>query len=861
MWIVSGPETLVVDAIRLDVQRRPMIYAYTYGENAARQWTHRTGGQGILKVGYTTRDVRERVAEQLKTVVIDRPKILFEEAAITEDGVAFSDRDVHARLSANGASRLRIGGKEDGTRSEWFEATLEEVKVAYEEVRRGVKVNVPNNFAMRVEQKRAVETTAAYFEEQCGDADACHFLWNAKMRFGKSFAAYQLALRMGWRRILILTYKPAAEDAWRGDLLTHQDFQPVERPLDRWYFVGKGEKFEDVVEDERKPVAWMASFQDLEQYTQLGKVKDRHELLYSENWDCVVLDEYHFGAWKDGAKAIYAADPDGDETDDLDEYDAKNIAKHLKVQANHWLYLSGTPFRALAEGEFEEERIFNWSYADEQKAKLEWKPFVNGEFNPYAELPRMVLLTYRIGDLAAERATETFDNEFGLNVFFAAKTSRIVSGTGNGSVAASIFEREAHVQRWLDWLHDSGMRSGFDRAVAPFANPQIRSSLDHTVWHLRDIAACEAMRDLLRRPENSFFKEFKVICAAGSNVGTGVKALEPVRGAIRSGTNTKTITLTCGKLLTGVTVPQWGAIFMLRDTQSPETYFQAAFRVQSPWSVRDVENPNQKIVIKRDAYVFDFSPNRSLDMIYEYCEKQAQSIGNDSTTNDVKGEVRKFLNFLPVLAFDDGSLSPLDEIELMDIATAGTGTAMLARRWRSKSMVNLTPVALSRILMDGHLVHALENMEAFRNLRDHSSKIIAADGRIKKAKSGRRPKGSGRQKLTQEEKDAKKVRDNIQESLSQLLCKVPIFMYLTDYREETLYDVIHQIEPELFVKVTGLEIRHFDALCEAGVFPKALLNQAIGSFKRQESYGLMINNAENAISDEPPERESVALVR
>ena len=804
---------------------RPSIYAYTYGEPGSRIWKRRSGGRGLIKVGFTTGDVRSRVLEQMRPAVTDEPRILFDEAAISNDGSStFSDKEVHRVLESIGASRIQYESS-PGVNSEWFEATVDEIRIAYNTVRQGKSIVAPNDFAMRDEQQRAVDVTAAFFQKYKDDPSTCHFLWNCKMRFGKTFAAYQLAQTMGWRRILVLTYKPAVEDAWRDELLSHQEFQPTDAPLERWCFIGKGDSFEDSVEDERRPLVWMASFQDVRQLGDDGRVKRRLELMFAEKWDCVILDEYHFGSWREAAKAIYDADF-GRNAGDLDEFEAANIS----VNAKHWLYLSGTPFRALEMGEFSEDQIFNWSYSDEQSAKEHWASITSGDQgNPYEELPKLVMLTYRMGEIAGRLAETSFDNEFALNEFF--------SATGSGRGAKFVMEDD--VQRWLDWLHDSGIKLGQPRPTAPFANHEMRATLNHSVWHLPDVASCEAMRNLLQRPSNGFFHDYEVICAAGRNVGVGAKAKVPVSNAIGDGFKTKTITLTCGKLLTGVTVPQWGAIFMLRDTQSAETYFQAAFRVQSPWSVNAPDEPNKRIVVKPEAYIFDFSPIRSLDMIHGYCEKLAAASGRKLTSaasgSDVKSELRRFLNFLPVLAFDDGNLVELDENELMDIAATGIGSAMLARRWQSERMVNLSPTVVRAIMNNEDLLRALENLEAFRNLREHGARIISSDERIRAPDRKNKKKG---RRLTPEEKEAKRLRDRIRKSLSQLLCKVPIFMYLTDYREETLYDVIHRVERPLFLKVTGMSISHFDALCAAGAFPTSILNQSIRQFKRQESPSL-----------------------
>jgi len=779
--------------------RTPKIYAYTYGEYQRKPWEHRSGGSGWIKVGYTIKeDVWERIKEQTDASVPDDIVLLSEERATTDQGELFTDTRVHKKLIENGAHRVQ---------NEWFEVTIDELKIAVNQIVQGRDVTAPESFEMRPEQQNAVDVTAKYFRKQTEDK-ARHFLWNAKMRFGKTFAAYQLALEMGWTKLLVLTYKPAVEDSWRNDLVRHQDFED-------WQFLGKGEEFDKI--DESLPYVWMVSFQDIMQRDESGDVKDHLELAYVNQWDCIIIDEYHFGAWRSGAKELYDSDSseDGELVGDYDS-STSPMSSNTAIEtlnAKHRLYLSGTPFRALAEGEFSEDQIFNWTYADEQRAKKIWSE----EKNPYLPLPRLQLFTYKISDALRTLAETGFDDEFDLTAFFKAEIRNQIP----------YFCKESDVQKWIDWLHKPVNPREPSRHPGPYANYELRGLLNHTVWHMPDVNSCRAMKKLLDSSQNPFFNEFKVICAAGKRAGVGLKALTPVRNAIGDGSKTKTITLTCGKLLTGVTVPQWSAIFMLRETRSAETYFQAAFRVQSPWTRRNIKDPNHDEIVKSEAYIFDFAQNRALEMIYGFCAKQV----NAKETQDVKSEVREFLNFLPVLAYNDGKLVKLDETALMDIASSGIGSAMLAKRWQSSQLINLDPATLQKILNNEELLRSLENMEAFRSLRKFTSEILNAENSIKKAKRA----GKSGSVVNDEKRKMNKRRKEIIEALLKFLTRVPVFMYLTDYREESLIDVIRNIEPALFTKVTGLKVRDFDTLCQLGVFNTQYLNQTIYAFKRQEA--------------------------
>jgi hypothetical protein len=276
--------------------RHPKIYAFTTPEYVDAEWQGSRSGRGLLKVGDTDRDVRVRIRERLG---IKRPDeqpydLLLAEAALNDDGLVFRDYDVHKALVRAGVHR-RPG--------EWFECTVDEVRAAIAAVKLGIRLESLRHkvsFPMRPEQQRAVEQTAAYFNTHAGEENRPHLLWNAKMRFGKTFTTYQLAKRMGWGRILVLTYKSAVEGAWREDLESHTDFEG-------WRFKGKEDLPLDL-DDTSTPLVWFASFQDVLGTDGNGNPKPKNEDLYLVKWDAVIIDEYHFGAWRDAARSLYISD-------------------------------------------------------------------------------------------------------------------------------------------------------------------------------------------------------------------------------------------------------------------------------------------------------------------------------------------------------------------------------------------------------------------------------------------------------------------------------------------------------------------------------------------------------------------------
>jgi len=299
---------------------------------------------------------------------------------------------------------------------------------------------------------------------------------------------------------------------------------------------------------------------------------------------------------------------------------------------------------------------------------------------------------------------------------------------------------------------------------------------------------------------------------------------------------TKTITLSCGKLTTGVTVRPWTGIFMLRNLTSPETYFQSAFRVQSPWVIknRDGVSPNEEEIIKKKCYVFDFALNRALRQIQEYSFK----LNVDEISPEKK--VSDFINFLPVLSYDGSSMKRINAKEILDIAMSGTSSTLLARRWESALLVNVDNMTLKRLISNEDAMNALMNIEGFRSLNKDIETIINKSEKVKKAKrndEGGKDKSKKRE-LTKEEKEYKNMRKRIQEKLIKFATRIPIFMYLTDYREHTLKDVITQLEPGLFKKVTGLTVKDFELLVSLDLFNASLMNDAVYKFKRYEDSSL-----------------------
>ena len=799
--------------------------------------------KGYLKVGYTDRTAKERIDEQLHTSKVQY-EIVLVESAMSNDGYCFTDKDVHRLLERKGCKRLNPLDKTD----EWFRCAVADVMAAILSLRTGVanEENRTQNFTMRPEQFRAVEQTKTYFEQALKEEPnrIPKFLWNAKMRFGKTFASYQLAKKMGLSRILILTFKPAVESAWREDLVSHIDFegwQYISNKDARNNNLNIDQEFQRA--DKSKPIVVFGSFQDLLGTNESGGIKTKNEFIHATNWDLVIFDEYHFGAWKERAKELFEKEDEESAVDfDAEKYkkdEANNAINEswLPISTRYYLFLSGTPFRAINNGEFIEEQIFNWTYSDEQRAKAEWK----GSGNPYLALPRMVILTYRMPDEIQEVAKQGEFDEFDLNLFFAAE--------GKGENARFKYENE--VQKWLDLIRGGYLPASIDdlklgqdkRPPMPFSDTRLLNVLSHTLWFLPNVASCFAMANLLAQRQNKFYHDYKVVVCAGTAAGIGLDALHPVQANMGDPLETKTITLTCGKLTTGVTVKPWTGIFMLRNLKSPETYFQAAFRVQSPWEVKNEEG--SKTIMKNECYVFDFALDRALRQISDY------SCRLDINESNPEAKVGEFIKFLPVLAYDGSSMKEVDAQDILDIALAGTSATLLAKRWESALLVNVDNDTLKRLLASPEAMRALMNIEGFRNLNSDLTTIINKSEAVKKAKKDNPdPTPKEKKELSAEEKEMKSKRKQIQEKLIKFATRIPVFMYLTDYRERCLKDVITQLEPGLFKKVTGLSVEDFNMLCSLGVFNAPLMNDAIFKFKRYEDASLTYTGIDKHTNDE-----------
>ncbi len=603
----------------------PQCYAYTTpGVPAHDGWT---------KIGYTERDVETRIKEQTHTVGVEHiTHWALRAAYMTEPYGTFTDKDFHAYLKRLGISR------EAGT--EWFFIDPDTAKGNFIDftqnhgVVSGKDADAVIPYKLRDEQAEAVQRTAEYFSSR----ESVEFLWNAKPRFGKTLSAYDLCMKLGAKNILIVTNRPAIANSW------YQDYETFFGPQSGYIFVSNVDGIKDKkfvysrkeytvkLDEGAKGCIEFVSLQDLKGSVYFGGHIDKLAEISAEKgltWDVLIVDEAHEG---------------------VDTY--KTNTAFNQIRRKWTLHLSGTPFKALANDKFPESAIYNWTYADEQKKKRDWDSSDELE-NPYANLPRLSLFTYRMSDIVRDtlkRGIELADGDveefaFDLNEFFRT--------TESGK-----FVHDTDVDKFLDALT---MQEKF-----PFSTPELRDELKHTFWLLNRVSSAKALARKLKL--HPVFKDYEIILAAGDGKldddDENEKSFDRVKKAIDA--HDKTITLSVGQLTTGVTIPEWTAVLMLSDMKSPALYMQAAFRAQNPCLFTDAEGDTYR---KQNAYVFDFDPARTLTIFEKFANDLIPETSGDKGDFDSrKRNVRELLNFFPVYGEDDeGSMIELDAEKVLTI--------------------------------------------------------------------------------------------------------------------------------------------------------------------------------------------------
>ena len=594
----------------------PQIYAYTTPE------IHRH--DGWTKIGYTEQNVEERVKQQTHTANVYYIIHWHGNATYEDTGETFRDTDFHGYLK-----KLDIANEPD---TEWYHIAPDPAKTRFYEFRENHGIlEAPGaiDYQLRGEQDAAVRQTVEYAH--------CHvqgeFLWNAKPRFGKTLTSYDLCRRLGAKKVLIVTNRPAIANSWYDDYVKFVGnasglcfISSASALAGKPYCISREQYLENLRNGGSKGFIEFVSLQDLKGSIEFGGKYDKLRHVAELEWDVLIIDEAHEG---------------------VDTFKTDVAFDHIKRKFT--LHLSGTPFKAIANEKFPSDAIFNWTYADEQQAKRDWS---DPELpNPYADLPRLNMFTYQMSDIVADEVQrgcdidgETVEYAFDLNEFFATN-------------ANGYFIHNNDVDRFLDALTT--------QKKFPFSTSELRGELRHTFWMLNRVDSAKALAKKLKK--HPVFKEYEVVLAAGDgkldDEDESVKAFDKVRDAIAH--HDRTITLSVGQLTTGVTVPEWTAVLMLSNMKSPSLYMQAAFRAQNPC----LFNQGGRFMRKENAYVFDFDPARTLTIFEEFAnDLYTDTAAGGGTLDDRKQRVRTLLNFFPVIGEDDnGEMVELDAEKVLSI--------------------------------------------------------------------------------------------------------------------------------------------------------------------------------------------------
>ena len=609
----------------------PKIYAYTTPEIARHN--------GWTKIGYTEQpSVKKRIEQQTKTADV-RFNIEWQQEARYTDGSGeyFTDHNFHDYLE-----RFEDIKREPNT--EWFNVdgpTSQQLLWKFA-ARSYAHAQTKNKltYILRREQQQAVDATYAYYQKclQSGEREQAEFLWNAKPRFGKTLTSYDFMRKMDARMVLIVTNRPAIANSWFDDFekfiawqtdyrfVSTTDSLKERATLTRDQFLNAQLEAEDK-NQELRMVAFL-SLQDLKGSVYFGGTIDKLRWVAENNWDLLIIDEAHEGV--DTHKTDKAFD---------------------KINRKFTLHLSGTPFKAVAMGKFAQEQIFNWTFSDEQEAKDNWQ---EETLNPYACMPRMNMYTYQMSQIAIDKVNRGIDLSDDDKTEFAFDLNEFFKTNERGQ-----FIHKNEVKKFLDAL--------VEQEKFPFSTPELRKELAHTFWLLERVDSAKALAKMLK--EHTIFKNYEIVLAAGDgrleedDATKSKRSFDKVREAIKN--HEKTITLSVGQLTTGVTIPEWTAVFMLSNMKSPAEYIQAAFRAQNPFKFEK----DGKLYQKENAYIFDFAPERTLMIFDEFANSlYSRTTGGGGTKSEREENIKRLLNFFAVFAEDqDGKMEQVDAAKVLTI--------------------------------------------------------------------------------------------------------------------------------------------------------------------------------------------------
>ena len=796
------------------------LYVYT-----TKTWQEKS----LLKVGHCLKGrYKQRINEQFNSSNPEQPIILW----VKDLPEGKTDKHIHQQLRDNGVKQ-----KDDGAGKEWFYAILEDVKKAYNQVVYGI--NRVDNFSLRKEQKEAVELAVKWFQKKHphriidASTHKNRFLLNAKMRFGKCFTGIHIAKAIKAQKTIVVTYKPRVIGEWLEAVNKHKDFngwtgiRAKQGESQNELYINSSGDFPNY----DGSLVLCISLQDLD-IDENGIVKDRLKEVLNIQWDLLIFDEVHFGGRTDRVK---------------------NILKYLKPK--YRLDLSGTPFRLIGAVDFCPEQVFTYSYLDEQKNKEEEiknDPEEKEDFI-YRQMPDLNLSTIEITDGDIKEQREKFmtsdDRDFALNELFKTKKSNFVHNDSVNHFLENLSNRQ----------HGATALSVYGKLGEQLGLP----SKKHSVWWLSRVQSIKCLIKKLK--SHPIFSQYEIIDATGGKSGDDcsdeelsestfaknkqdiIKKIEDVNsGKINK---TGTITLTCKKFLTGVTIKQWNSILILNDIESAESYFQAIFRVQSAWF-----DKNTKKLLKPTGYVFDFAISRCLRTTYDYASALTDQLDQQDSyklkifRDNEKRVIEGLCKTLDIKQFYEGSLTsnPITAREIFEAVSSEGSKVALAKRITSDALVSFPSLAL--LEHHPHLYEALKNVKGYRTQQSGKLEDLVHLG--KKAKKQQLEKERVNGDDEQAERDYKEFVDKEKNKekqkqkkwyatqIKRLAICMADFVYMTKFREYKIDHVIETKDSGFFKIVTGISKDEFKELCDKGFIHRESLNRIVREFRRQEESSL-----------------------
>ncbi len=789
-------------------------------------------GSDYLKIGDTNEDnITDRLIDSVggagRLSEIDlEALILYSVDAMRNDAnhTQFRDLDIHKLLKKHNVVRHRKGYGKRGW-SEYFTIQLEVAIHVIESYINGTENDIDifriNDYLMRDEQELGVSITRDYFIKFT-DTN-CSFLWNGKMRLGKSFMSYQLMLQMEFTKVLILTHVPSIKDSWESELNTHIDFKGYE------FLSGRQlSNINQTLANNSKVVAF-ASYQDVKG----DNLKTKHKELFNTDWDLVIIDEFHIGAMTKEALKIHNDEDSliidteiiNDETDDGIEL-LKLVNKKIKTKRK--LYLSGTPFKALATEQFSEEAIYNWTYMDEQKAKADFVPTEARKVNPYLSLASLTIKAIHVSDELKTLCSNYDKNAFRFSELFKVMSvetdededdipdSFMVDGKADNSDVVKFLDIISGVNNSTLSIEDEFNGLKVEDAEYPFS---AKSMTQHSIWFVTSIKAAAVLERLLNN--HMVFETYKTVNVAAIS-GNGVAK---VKSAIAL--NNKTITISVRKLNTGVTIPEWTICAMMNDTISPELYFQSIFRIQSPW----IKNINGvKTIMKHTCEVLDFLPHRSLTLLQKYSDG-LQSVVNvtdlNQTTQSNMAELLKYTNIVKIKGNKMATLDVNTILTELYSALDGSGVGYRFNSVNNISTSTLNLSQLSEIDKDrfDDIIKKLDskNYLAMSNTKKQKHKPPVSCNTVIDANRQDNETEKGEKEivpLTAEEIESKRVKkmiETIKKVLTTMIAQLARVLLITPEAEYTLQDLLESEKADETIDTfTGLSLEEFKFLITIG---------------------------------------------